>query len=118
MRKIFLILFIIVSSCNISNQKVEKPKKLKSIPEKSFWIGGVDGGNWYYVEYIHLHKKSAKISIYNDQSGELIISKKFILVCESQNQTVIKNLETQIDSFDGNRIYLTAEKDKQKCYLH
>ncbi|MFY7938615.1 MAG: hypothetical protein ACOVOQ_14630 [Flavobacterium sp.] len=117
MRKIVLILFIIMTSCNVGNQKVEKPKKLKSVPEKAFWIGGVDGGNWYYIEYIHPHKNSAKISIYNDQSGELIVSKKFILVCESQNQTFIKNLETQIDSFDGNRIYLTSENDKQKCYL-
>ena len=117
MRKIVLTLFIIITSCNVGNQKVEKLKKLKSVPEKAFWIGGVDGGNWYYVEYIHPHKNWAKISIYNDQSGDLIVSKKFILVCESQNQTFIKNLETQIDSFDGNRIYLTSENDKQKCYL-
>lgn len=117
MRKIILILLIITTSCNVNNQKVDEPKKLKSIPEKAFWAGGVDGGNWYFVEYIHPHKNSAKISIYNDQNGELIVSKKFILVCKSQSLTFIKNLETQINSFDGNRIYLTAENDKQNCYL-
>jgi hypothetical protein len=117
MRKIVLILVIIITSCNVGNQKVEKPEKLKSIPEKAFWIGGVDCGYWYYVEYIHSHKNWAKISIYSDQSGELIVSKKFILVCEIQNQTFIKNLEKQIDGFDGNRIYLLTENDKEKCFL-
>ncbi len=117
MRKIVLILCIIITSCNVSNQKVLTPEKLKNIPKKAFWVGGVDGGNWYCVEYINPNKNSANISIYNDQSGELIVSKKFILVCKSQNQTFIKNLERQINSFDGYRIYLTAENNKQNCYL-
>ncbi len=105
-----LILFILIS-CEFSN-KTPKPTRLSGIPEDAFWVGGLDGGNWYSIKDIHPHKNRAYISIYNDQTGELVLAQKFILICEIDNLKFIKDLKEEIVSFDGKHIQL-----KSGCYL-
>jgi len=113
----FSLLLILFFGCNQKSEIVQ-PERKTGIPKDAFWIGGVDGGNWYKVEYVHNHRNGAKISVYNDYTGELIISKFFILICPTDNQTLIKDLEKQIDSFDGEKIYLKSQrKDLESCWL-
>lgn len=107
---LFVLLFL-VFSCKLSNENPQ-PERLNGIPEEAFWIGGVDGGNWYYLENISLSKNVAHISIYNDQTGEEIISKKFVLVCPEEKHESIKTLKEQIESFDGVKINLQGN-----CYF-
>lgn len=105
-----LALFISIS-CEFSN-KAPEPKRLSGIPEDAFWIGGHDGGNWYFIKDINSHKNMAYISIYNDHTGKLDIAKKFMLICQKNNLQFIKDLKEEIVSFDGKHIHL-----KSGCYL-
>ncbi len=97
------------------DSKVEKAKP-KNVPDCSFWAGGVDGGNWYCVKYIHNQRNMARIAIYNDQNGELITDTIFMLVCDSDKYTFISDLKKQISSFDGDKIYF-VQSDSINCYL-
>jgi hypothetical protein len=112
-----IIIILIISSCSNRNQETSDPVRLNRIPENAFWIGGVDGGNWYSVLDINSHRNTANIQIYNDQDGSLIISKRFILVCPIRNPTWISNLKEVIVSFDGEKIYLKSDAHKKLCYL-
>jgi hypothetical protein len=111
-----LIIILIISSCSNKNN-TEKPARVNSIPEKAFWVGGRDGGNWYLVDYIHPHRNNADIKVYNDDDGSLIISKRFILTCPTDNQVLIGNLTEQINAFDGKIIYLKSAAGKKGCFL-
>lgn len=112
----FLLIFL--PSCLYKRQEEITPVKAKGIPEKAFWVGGLDGGNWYLVDFIHPHKNGAQIRVYNDHDGSLIISKRFSLACPVDNLIWIENLEEQINSFDGEKIYLKPTNGKMSCYLH
>jgi hypothetical protein len=116
MNTLILIFILIISSCSNKNSK-EKPVRITSIPEKAFWVGGSDGGNWYLVDYIHPQRNNADIKVYNDNDGSLIISKRFILICPTDNQILIGNLREQINAFDGKIIYLKSAAGKKGCVL-
>jgi len=86
------------------------------VPDGSFWVGGVDGGNWYYVKDVHDHRNMATIAVYNDQNGALLMNTRFMLVCNSEKYTFVNDLNKQISSFDGDKIYFT-KSDSVDCYL-
>ena len=111
-----LLLSCLLFSC-VSKKDNELGKiKPKNVPDSSFWVGGVDCGNWYYVKYVHNHRNMARIAVYNDQNGELITDTRFILVCDSAKYTFIHDLKKQISSFDGEKIYF-IKSDSVDCYL-
>jgi hypothetical protein len=114
---IFIPSLLFFFSCSDKNNTLIAPKRIDGIPDKAFWIGGTEGGNWYYVEYIHPHRSNAIIKIYNDQNGELIVSKRFILICPENNPSFIDSLQKQINAFDGDKIILHASPGKSVCYL-
>ncbi len=112
--KLFLsISFLVLFSCNNLKNESIAPNRIDTIPETAFWAGGLDGGNWYNVESIHSHKNNAIISIFNEQNGELIVSKRFFLICPADNLKLIENLSEQINYYDGERIGLLSTE----CYL-
>ena len=112
-----ILFFAFLLSCSTIIEKKREAVRLKGIPEKVFWIGGVDGGNWYSIDYIHDHKNNAIIKIYSDSDGSLIVSKRFLLICPSDNQMLIDDLKEQIQGFDGEKIYLKSPNEKAGCYL-
>lgn len=113
-----LIITIVFVSCIDSKDKIPAPARPIRVPEKAFWIGGADGGNWYLVEYVHPHKNNAVIKIYNDNNGDLITSKRFILICNTSESPIhIDNLQKQIMAFDGKKIYLKPLPGQKSCYL-
>lgn len=113
-KKLILLFFVIFISCKYSESVI--PIKPQKIPKIAFWVGGSDGGNWYVVKNINSHRNSALISIYNE-NGDLIISKKFFVMCSEHNQTLLTNLEKQINAFDGNKILLIDKANKKSCWL-
>lgn len=118
MKPLSIIIFsLIITSCLHKKEETKSPLRVKGIPEKAFWIGGVDGGNWYLIDDIHDHRNSAFIKVYNDNDGSLIISKRFHLICHLDNQMLIENLQNQINGFDGGRIHLKSSSGKRSCYL-
>jgi YbbR domain-containing protein len=106
MKRYLLVVFsMLFFSCEFNNSK-------NKIPNNSFLINDY----WFFVESIHSHKNNAKISVFSNKTGELIVSKKFILVCYDENQIFISNLKEQIESFDGEKIHLKSKKSP-KCWL-
>jgi hypothetical protein len=51
-----IVLSTLLVSCRPNDPENNTPIKKPNIPDKAFWVGGVDGGNWYLVKYIHDHK--------------------------------------------------------------
>ncbi len=111
-----LVLSCLLYGCASKETKQVENVKPKNVPDSSFWVGGVDGGNWYYLKYINNHRNMARIAVYNDQNGDLITDTKFMLVCESARYTFISDLKKQISSFDGDKIYF-VQSDSVNCYL-
>lgn len=118
MSKFQIIIFVaIFSACSIKSDRNHEPKKPVSIPENAFWVGGVDGGNWYLVHSIHDHRNTAIISVY-DEIGDLIIKKKFDVICRVDRPAIwIKNLEQQINGFDGKKIMLKSQTGNEICWM-
>jgi hypothetical protein len=105
--KAFILIFLFsLSTCVNTSYKAVPPEKVKSIPDKAFWVGGVDGGNWYLLDFINKSRKEAFFKIYNDYTGELIESKKFKLKCDNDDGINWNDLKGQINAFDGERILL------------
>lgn len=106
-----LIFTLLLVSCN-SKVETKKPVRENLIPNGAFWVGNAESGNWLKIEEIHNHKNNARISIFDGKNGVKLVSKKFILVCSNDNQVFIKNLESEIESYDGLKIHL-----KSGCWL-
>lgn len=131
MNRITITFFILIchlllfSSCLNNGTKDNNLKKPKNIPSNAFWVGGVDGGNWFLIKKIHPHKNCASIDIYNEHNGNIIISKKFFLVCAldtpsfNQNQYfhILDSLQANIIAFDGTSIILKTIFNNKNCVL-
>jgi hypothetical protein len=113
--KILLISCLLFGCVSKESNQLGKIKP-KNVPDSSFWIGGIDDGNWYYVKNVNNHRNMARIAVYNDQTGALIIDAGFILVCNLEKDTFIIDLKKQISSFDGYKIYF-IKSDSVDCYL-
>lgn len=112
-----LILVLLSVSCSYKKGREMVPHRPAGVPEGAFWIPGNNNGNWYKVDYIHDHRNNASIKIFSGRDGTLIVSKHFFLSCRIDSQEWIGNLEEQISSFDGQRIYLKSVDGKEPCYL-
>ncbi|WP_424002493.1 hypothetical protein [Maribacter sp. IgM3_T14_3] len=87
-------------------------EKIVNLPESVFWIGTKGKGNWYNIEFVNSHRNHALISVYDGENKELIIKKRFMKICPSDNLKFIEDLKSEIDFYDGKRIQL-----KDSCYL-
>ena len=110
---IFAFLTFAVGCKSFKSNHMNRPK---NIPKNSFWAGGVDGGNWFFIKSVNSHRNMARIAIYNDQDGQLIIDKSFMLICGANKQTFIDELQKQISGFDGKNIYF-IKSDSVNCWL-
>ncbi len=87
-------------------------KRVGGIPEDAFLAGKENKLNWFLINYIHNHKNNAQISIYDYESGELILNKRFLKICPIDELKLIDDLKKEIDFYDGEKIQL-----KDNCYL-
>lgn len=115
MTKWLFVCFLTLAGCSHNSKH---PIHLKNIPDDAFWVGNEQRGYWYLVHRIHNHKNNAYITIYNDQDGRVIISKRFILICTfSDNVTLIEDIKAQILDFDGKIIKFKSSDGKSVCFL-
>ena len=96
---------------NDSNLTRSEPPRAIGIPEEAFWIGENGDGHWFLVGSIHNHMNNAVIKVY-DKDGRLIVSKRFGLICRTDNMTRIENLPDQIRNFDGEKIFFKSHNNK------
>jgi len=87
-------------------------KRVGGIPKHAFLAGKENKLNWFLINYIHNHKNNAQISIYDYESGELILNKRFLKICPIDELKLIEDLKKEIDFYDGEKIQL-----KDNCYL-
>ncbi len=87
--KIFIVTFmlIILFGCTENKNDVQPPLRHKNIPKEAFWHGHLDGGQWYKCH------KSSKIysfycTVYNENTGEVIISDNFTIFVEDNKTKV------------------------------
>jgi hypothetical protein len=118
MKTLTAIAFILtVSACSNYSDVNKEPVRKIGIPENAFWVGGVDGGNWYLAGDVNGRRSDGVISIYNDQDGSLIVSKRFTLMCQDKSLVPFEDLQKHINGFDGKRIFLTSFDGKKPCFL-
>jgi hypothetical protein len=122
MKKITIIvsvIIIIVTVYFFLHQKAQfhQPEHLSNIPAKAIWVGGSDGGSWFYINKV-LSRNTFEISIYNDNNGELDKSAVFSIDsnCAVQKMDSLLLLET-ISAYDGNQIILKIRENGEKCAL-
>ena len=82
------------------------------IPNSAFWAGNDKRGNWFNVEDINRENNMTTISIYDDNTGELILENTFMKICHEDNLHFIENLKDEIAYYDGHKIILN-----DSCYL-
>ncbi len=87
-------------------------KKVGGIPKNAFFAEKEDNRNWFLINSIHNHKNNAQISIYDYETGELILNKRFFKICPIDELKFIEDLKKEIDFYDGEKIQL-----KDNCYL-
>ena len=114
--KILLLISCLWFGCVSPDNKNRVQTRPRNLPDSSFWRGGADGGNWYYIRSVNNHRNMARIAVYNDQDSSLIVDTTFMLICNADRYTFIHDLKQQISSYDGNKIYFT-QSDSVDCYL-
>lgn len=110
---------ILLIAFAFSNCKTNSPNKVQGIPENAFWAGGIDGGNWFIIDSINSLTKTIRCKIYNDNSGELIVDKKFDLHCYL-NESKINwgNLQEEFYGYDGECLHLiTKDANNKSCWF-
>lgn len=84
-----------------SNNNPMPPKILPNIPKTSFWIGGVDGGNWFNIRRIK--NNIYYIEIYNDVDGSLDEKGYYKIEPGIESFEIFKAI---INAYDGEKIIL------------
>lgn len=115
---VFLILVIgIIYILGNKKTNLNPPERSAYVPKQAEWIGGSDGGNWYFITNV-LSNNRFKIKIYNDGNGALEIDATFILNPDCH----IKNIDSvtlikSIDGYDGEKILLNLPGEGKRCSL-
>jgi len=116
----FLLVLLFLSGCNLKNGKNRSSvaKGVNDSPKKTFWAGGVDGGQWYVIKKMDVIKEIVHFKIYNETSGDLLVNKEFKLNCAADVPLDWDHLEAVISGYDGEKILLsTTDKNKKNCFF-
>ena len=103
--KLITVTFATLLSGCIACNNPGPPDKVEGILKNAFWIGGIDGGNWYVLGNIDTLKRTVNFQIYNEQTGERLLAKELNLHCNS-NSFDWSNLLDNLIAFDGQKVLL------------
>lgn len=119
MKQILLWIFIIViSGCTfiwfifIQPHLYDiQPERLPNIPKTAVWSGGIDGGEWFELVKINKKKKTYRIKVYNDGTGDLIIDANFVIEDGCSNKYPLnKDILNYLFYYETENISLMQEK--------
>jgi len=103
-----LVVLIIVNPPEITfeESKVISPEKPKSVPNNTFWVGGIDGGNYIYIEKYNNENKLFFAHIYNDYTGDIEYEG---LLKYSGNRDISESLYNSsiYQGWDGDNLHLS-----------
>ncbi|XLS30531.1 hypothetical protein ACJD0Z_06825 [Flavobacteriaceae bacterium M23B6Z8] len=115
---VFVLILMISASCFQYEPKKNNEIKKKQIvlPEGAFHVDSAhDQGVWVFLEWIHAHKNNATIAIYEGVTKELLLRKRFILVCASSPDKFIwiENPKEQIVCYEKGKLLFS----EPHCWL-
>ena len=111
MRKIlfFSLAFLFLSACDVQQSEPEAPNKPSVVPDKAFWVGGLDGGVFVLIE----KNKSLKPNEYLGEiyyvSGDIAYKGKLIILPKDSDVIDYMNAETY-QGWDGDTLYVVGNK--------
>jgi hypothetical protein len=119
MNRILVALFCIVGGLIcfwiylIAHPLVRAPERPSTVPSDAYWMGGVDGGNFYVCRLL-LSRQGVYCDIYNDQSGTTQWSGTIPLKeWEQKKYSRIDLFYQDIDGYDGINFYLLSRESKK-----
>lgn len=72
---ILILLFVVITinppEIVFEESEIVSPKKPETVPGNVFWAGGIDGGNFIYVESYQDTGELFFVQIYNDFTGDI-----------------------------------------------
>ena len=111
MRKILslALAFLFISACDVQQSESEAPNKPASIPEKAFWVGGLDGGVFVLVEKNEKLKKNEYFGEIYYVSGDIAYKGKMEIIPKDSAVIDYMNPESY-QGWDGDTLYVVGNK--------
>lgn len=109
MRKILLSVLLFISACDVQQTVPQAPNKPATVPEKAFWVGGLDGGVFVLVQKSEKLKKYEYFAEIYYVSGDVAYKGKMQLI--PKNGGVIDYLDPEsYQGWDGDTLYVEGNK--------
>ncbi|PID45125.1 MAG: hypothetical protein CSB48_00035 [Proteobacteria bacterium] len=110
MRKILLVIFIFLfSACDVQKSEPEIPDKPVQVPDKAFWVGGLDGGVFVLVERSESVEANEYLGELYYISGDLAYRGKLNILPKDSAVIDYKNPEIY-QGWDGDTLYLAGSR--------
>lgn len=114
-KEVFLITAILLAGISLlflnppeivyEDVQVTAPPKPDSVPDKAFWVGGVDGGAFIIVSNPNGKNDTFSVQVYNDQNGELEYSGALQYTGDNELASPLNN-PTLYQGWDGDSLHL------------
>ena len=112
-----LVFALFTFSCSNHKNPVDLQPRPVAVPADAFFVKGNNQNYWCQAQ-VHENRNNAFINIYDAKSGELIQSKRFMVICKVEGNPIwIEDLKAQIDYFNGERFHLKRPNGKDSCWL-
>jgi hypothetical protein len=111
MIKIFLLALacLFISACDVQQSEPDIPIRPASVPEKAFWIGGLDGGVFVAVEKNEELRPSEYLGEIYYVSGDIAYKGKMEVI--PKDGTVIDYMNPEsYQGWDGDTLYILGNK--------
>lgn len=110
MKKVlFIISILLFSACDVQKSEPELPNKPTQVPNKAFWVGGLDGGVFVLVERNESLDASEYLGEIYYISGDLAYKGKLNILPKDSAVIGYENPEIY-QGWDGDTLYLSGNK--------
>lgn len=111
MRKVLFIIsiFLFLSACDVQKSEPEIPNKPAQVPNKAFWVGGLDGGVFVLVERSENLETNEYLGEIYYISGDLAYKGKLNILPKDSVIIDYENPEIY-QGWDGDTLYLASNK--------
>lgn len=109
-KTIFLVMiYFFISACDVQQIESDIPIKPVSVPEKAFWVGGLDGGVFVLVEKNGELKSHEYLGEIYYVSGDVAYKGKMEIIPKDSTVIDYKNPKSY-QGWDGDTLYVEGNK--------
>lgn len=90
-----------------NDSKVVPPERPASVPDKAFWVGGVDGGNFILIKKQSGDNKLFFVKIFNDSTGDIEYKGLLKYSGQKDTQELLDN-PALYQGWDGDNLHLVG----------